>query len=338
VSFHRTLFKVSLFVDRLFSDNATVPSDVKHLYAASILRWYDDFTACLSKNPRNQFQELNKHPFVAKIEQVATVIGLSPDDFKMWQVEVKQGFSSRNLPALTINDYKDLSGPDDIHGVLLDPRCFLESFNAQSNIISSLSTNQVRFQSGLSQVMAVQARLEKKMDRLINYFEEKVIAKPLNGIQDHTIDYDVLMIQHKKDLTPLSLFNLWFKENLTVSYNRLQNKSRSHRNTYIRHKAVIGCILKFANRYPSEKPTTANHLGQWEGDLSNIANDAIIQAMEILKVLRKDSDHDKMFVMTDFVKLGTSPLVVDRAWPLGMPEGAIHLFTKQANGKGKHNK
>jgi hypothetical protein len=89
---------------------------------------------------------LNKHPFIAKIEQeVARVIGITAEDFKTWQVGVKQ----------------DLSGPDDIHGVLLDQRCFLESFNIQSNIIAGLSTNQVRFQSSLSRVLASQARMEK---------------------------------------------------------------------------------------------------------------------------------------------------------------------------------
>jgi hypothetical protein len=307
---------------------------VKHLYAGSILRWYDDFCACLSKDPRNQFQQLNKHPFVAKVEQVAMVIGLTAEDFKTWQVEVKQGFTSRNLPALTIHDYKDLSGPDDIHGVLLDPRCFLESFNTQSNIIAGLSTNQVRFQSGLSHVMAGQARLEKKMDRLIQYFEEREFPTPQNAIKDHTIDYDVLMIQHKKDLTPLSLFHLWFKENLTVSYNRLQNKSRTHRNTYNRHKAAIGCILKFSSIYPSEKPTAANQIGKWEVDLSNIANEAFLKAVENLKELRKDKVHDKLFVITDLVKLGSDPLVVGRPWPLCMPESAILLFNKQPKGIG----
>jgi hypothetical protein len=282
----------------------------------------------LSKDPRNQFQQLNKHPFVAKIEQVARVIGLSAEDFQTWQVEVKQGFTSRNLPALTIHDYKDLSGPDDIHGVLLDPRCFLESFNTQSNIIAGLTTNQIRFQSHLTQVLASQARMERKMDRLMHYFEDRVIATPKNAIQDHVMDYDVLMTQHKNNLTPMSLFNLWFKENLAVSYKKLPHKTNSHRNTYIRHKAAIRCMLKFASRYPGERPTAAIHLGKWERELSIISNDAVLKAFESLKDLRTNKGHTKPFVVTDLVKLVTAPLVIGLPWPPGMPEDAIQIFQK----------
>jgi hypothetical protein len=68
--------------------------------------------------------------------------------------------------------------------------------------------------------------------------------------------------------------------------------------------------------------------------LSNIANEAFLKAVENLKELRKDKVHDKLFVITDLVKLGSDPLVVGRPWPLCMPESAILLFNKQPKGIG----
>jgi hypothetical protein len=156
------------------------------------------------------------------------------------------------------------------------------------------------------------------------------VPRPLQ----HIIDVAVKASTKDKASNALKHFEVYASQHFgKIIYNRLQNKSRSHRNTYSCHKAAIGCILKFASRYPSEKPTDPNQIGKWEGDLSQIANKAILKANANLKLLRKENDHDKMFVITDLVKLGLAPFVVGQAWPLGMPEGAIQLFNKQTNGK-----
>jgi hypothetical protein len=336
--------KFGAFVGRLFYGFPSVPNDVKRLYGCSVLRFYEDFIATLAREPTGMYNVLNKHPFVSRIQQALRECDVPVGLFKNWQVDIKQAFMSKNLAALSMSDCHNLGGAPDFHGVLMDPRCFLEAFNDLANFTRGLGTNQMtilnKVNRGLMQMSEIKAQNDKILqmnDKILQMLEGKRETKSrgLHGVsndveEEHVMDYEALMKLHDHNLSPLKLFELWFEEKMPASYSNLLPKSASARNKFTRQKTCMGVLLKFTNTYPLSKPSQPHLLVGWKHELNKIGVEALELVHDKLSVelgkAKKARIANQTITNTDLLKLKKNPIVASRSWPVSMPSEAKLWF------------
>jgi len=95
--------KVEVFVHNLYGHQKQLDNDVKDILAATILRFYHEFTVLLSNQPDGKFSGDNifHNQFCYAVTSAKENAGVSDDTFIAWQAEVCAGFTSRNQYSLS---------------------------------------------------------------------------------------------------------------------------------------------------------------------------------------------------------------------------------------------
>lgn len=221
---------------------------VKRIYGAALLRFYKDFLQALSKEPNKAFEDPKQHPVVSKISQVCQEIGLSEIQFAIWQDEIKKGFVSRNLPALSLAECEDMIGSPDYNGVLMDPRCFLTAFNDLANVVMATNNRQIMMDAKMSKVLSQQSTILNNLQAIMEGQARMLSSNTLIQLtterqQDPPLNYNIILKQ-KCNLTPAKLYSCWFLDRLKESYEQLEKKTSSNRSSFSRNKSAMYALIK----------------------------------------------------------------------------------------------
>lgn len=149
--------KLLRFSDALFEDDTTGlwVEGVRELLVSTLLLRYDQFTDVLRSHPfacpnMDLFKEFNpdfeleksqdfdliqNHVFVCRVNQALTKASADPTVFKRWCDNARNGFLCRNLPGIPIESLS-------LHGgkakkVMIDVRTFTDHFNLLASVTQS---------------------------------------------------------------------------------------------------------------------------------------------------------------------------------------------------------
>jgi hypothetical protein len=236
-----------------------------------------------------------------------------------------------------MSDCHNLGGAPDFHGVLMDPRCFLEAFKDLANFTRGLGTNQMTILNKVNQGLMQMSEIKAQNAKILELLEAKGETKARgpheisnDDKEEHVMDYEALMKLHDHNLSPLKLFELWFEEKMPASYSNLQPKSASARNKFTRQKTCMGVLLKFTNTYPLSKPSQPHLLVGWKHELNKIGVDAVELVHDMLSVelgkSKKARIANQAITNTDLLKVKKNPIVASRSWPVSMPSEAKLWF------------
>jgi hypothetical protein len=87
--------------------------------------------------PNDTTMETRSFP---KIEQALEKAGVCKGVFGNWIVESRKAFLSRNIPGILIQKFP-LYGGENGKGILMDPRCFVDHFNALASVTQAMHMN-----------------------------------------------------------------------------------------------------------------------------------------------------------------------------------------------------
>ncbi|CAB9501170.1 hypothetical protein SEMRO_101_G051750.1 [Seminavis robusta] len=145
------------------------------MVVASLLRHYDEFCSTLRADPEQRYQQLDRHLFVATVKEKLALVGATDDIFDAWKKEVKLGFFNRNLPALAIQNFPrhlgDVTNP--FHQVVMDPRCFVDQFNAMATHYQALHSTLVQQQTTINNQTAMLQSVQRQLGAMEKMHENQ---------------------------------------------------------------------------------------------------------------------------------------------------------------------
>ena len=168
--------KVEVFVNNLYGHQKQLDNDVKDILAATILRFYHEFTVLLSNQPDGKFSGDNifNNQFCYAVTSAKENAGVSNDTFIAWQAEVCAGFTSRNQYSLS-GDWIDEPelGIKPFAKIIANQAVVLDNMSkkvhAQSDTSTEIKREMELLQKGNKQLQSTIGKMEKKL----NSWEEK---------------------------------------------------------------------------------------------------------------------------------------------------------------------
>jgi hypothetical protein len=118
------------FVDNLFAydKHSSWSPSMRNLLVSSLLRHYEEFVSIIVLHPDNTYNDLNHHRFVNCVRGALNGANVLPETFDTWQLEIRQGFASRNAPALPIEALRR-EHPTIADNFYIDTRTFTDHYN-----------------------------------------------------------------------------------------------------------------------------------------------------------------------------------------------------------------
>lgn len=161
------LEELNQFTSVLFEDDTSGRWDpkVRELLVIALLLRYDQFCEVLRSHPEATLNvethpgtlydtdvtnsSLRNHLFVRRVEQAMEKAGVCEVMFGSWKRLASKAFLSRNIPGIPIEKFplygggenakKTLYGGANGNGILMDPRCFVDHFNALASVTQSIN-------------------------------------------------------------------------------------------------------------------------------------------------------------------------------------------------------
>ena len=109
--------QAKVFMNFLFSQHEDLSEHVIQLCFGSFLQFYDQFIKVLKEEPNSKFDDVNKHSFARRIENVLANCEVEATTFLAWQEEVKSAFRRKNYMALPLSE---------VSGALCDSRTIVQ--------------------------------------------------------------------------------------------------------------------------------------------------------------------------------------------------------------------
>ena len=117
----------------------------------------------------------------------------------------------------------------------------------------------------------------------------QAVARTQRSVQ--VMRFSVLAEQHK-DVKPIRLFQLWFKDDYPACYELDKRESSpvkpSLRNKFKRQKEAVKALLLFLDNHPPARPTDVQELVEWEQNLAKMAEKSLRRAEQEITVREKN--------------------------------------------------
>jgi hypothetical protein len=196
--------KLRQFADVLFEDDVKQcwHPKVRELLVMTLLLCYDQFCAVLRKHPQAyiiglsfksynpsdprfnidhslDYTTIQDHLFVCRVKRVLEKAGVDEVVFNDWGKCARSAFIERNL--ITIPDLSLYGGNN--KRIMMDPRCFIDHFNALSSLAQSTHhvVQQLRRQlNDMTEIMTHNLQLNNQ-----HYFTQSALVDSVRRIESH---------------------------------------------------------------------------------------------------------------------------------------------------------
>jgi hypothetical protein len=214
------------------------------------------------------FTSIQDHLFIRRIERALEKAGVDKSIFNKWTSCARNAFLSRNLPGIPIEKFS-LYGGDSAKGkVLMDPRCFVDHFNALASTTQSthILVHQLRHQLNdvtdiLRHVMSNNNNMymmAKSIQRIENHLMGPTLPTP--KLPSNVIKFSIASkgLTNRTSVTDVTV--AFFVEDYRVgfeldkkseSWNDLEPPERKRlRNYFGTIKRAVRMVLMHADSYP----------------------------------------------------------------------------------------
>lgn len=323
------------FCVELFKSNQSkLPPSLVHLLGLTVLRHYDDFLSTM-KLYRKWNEQPESHIFIARVKSSLTACGISGETFDLWKKGVKDNFLSRNWYARPLSE---LSFDGEGNGVCIDCRpllTYVQELGTKYHCLAQQQATMVtEMRSHSSLIQSLLQRMDDFLSTLVPSVPPQVqqlsqaIAPACN--KPTVVPFHVLISKynHKTQLSPDTLFAIWFEEDLPLSYDLTRSSELGKVDLaklgtkFSTWKSAMTVLLKFVETYPPEKPDPGTKEWKiWHRQLKRRA----FQAVESTKLVLQLKS-----VSINTLKQKKSS-VSGKAWPPGMGEADKKWFENSGN-------
>ena len=229
------------------------------------------------------------HLFVRRVKQALEKSDACETMFNNWKVEARMAFLKRNLPALPIENFSSCGGGENTKktlcggatgtGILMDPRCFVDHFNALSSVTQNIHMNQQHQQHAINDMRNhlhcdkaltddfVLAKLHTMM-RSIQRLENHLIGEPShtrNPDTSRVIPFSITSRGLTNQKSMADVFVAFFAEDYRAGYaldlnsdhwkeaqtDPIAKQENKHlKNLFATIKRAVRMVLMHADSYP----------------------------------------------------------------------------------------
>ena len=103
------------------------------LLTLTIIRYDDQISELINRDPKQRWSEHNPHPFISAINQAHTQAGVSPLERAAWTAESKAAYVLRNFNGLPLSMLPQADG----QSVCIDARTMIESVSDVTRVVQA---------------------------------------------------------------------------------------------------------------------------------------------------------------------------------------------------------
>ena len=103
------------------------------LLALTLIRYDDQISELISRDPKRRWNEHNPHPFISAINQAHTQAGVSPLERAAWVAESKAAYVLRNFNGLPLRMLPQADG----QSVCIDARTMIQSVSDVTRVVQA---------------------------------------------------------------------------------------------------------------------------------------------------------------------------------------------------------
>jgi len=282
------------FTNVLFEDDTSDRWNpkVRELLVMALLLRYEQFCDVVRSHPEATVavavdvdadfdantSSLRDHLFLCRVNQALEKARVCKDMFGNWIVEARRAFLSRNIPGIPIGKFSLYDGGKDGNPILMDPRCFVDHFNALALVTQSIHMdlqhqkhmlNDIRKSLGTERainndyIIGKIYNMDKSIRRLENHLmgEAKPTATTLSSSSSGVIRFSVSSKGLTNQMSVADVTVAFFFDNHPVGW-KLDKESDSWsdvdiserkrlRNHFSAIKRAVRMVLMHADSYPS---------------------------------------------------------------------------------------
>ncbi|CAB9513877.1 expressed unknown protein [Seminavis robusta] len=276
------------FTNVLFEDDVEKlwNPKVRELLVMTLLLRYNEFCEILECHPLAKLVEddvsqgftsstVRDNPFLCRIHQALVKVH-AEDLLSSWTDEARKAFLARNMPGLPIENFSLYGGASIGNQILIDPRCFVDHFNALASVTQSIHMNVQRQQHMLNDMRnAIQneSRITSTfivgqlctMNQAIQRLERNLIGEAPEPTQPKSKGIIKFSINTEGKNTSLTeLTTAFFAEDYRAGYALDQRSgswdelSKPDKRTLINKFGSMKRAVRFVLMHADEFPPTAN--------------------------------------------------------------------------------
>ena len=271
------------------------------LLALTVIRYDDQISELINRDPKRRWNEHNPHPFISAINQAHTQAGVSPLERAAWIAESKSAYVLRNFNGLPLRMLPQADG----QSVCIDARTMIESVSDVTRVVQANQHSLFSLRNEIKETNRNVIVIQQQQKEMMGMMQKLLDSRPPSTTAPATLSPSTstmhappppswLCVKQNLEVAtcPRKKFIIWHSQQGELSYYRWMNNPDTPSEE---RSAQVKCRQNFSTfstkmeklagtSIPRRPVVGTDELLEWDAIVRSVASSGYEKAKLLLKV------------------------------------------------------